>query len=195
MTELTDHYGSQSLTQRILDALAAAGIELEAHGPGALAGVDEFHLGGHRATREVIAALDPGQGSVVVDIGCGIGGAARQLAASGAHVHGIDLTPEFVATATELTALVGLSDRVDFRVASGTDLPFDDALAAVVSACRARGITAGIHATPKLAARRIEQGFRMVTATSDLLSLRAGAVDGLKMARNTGADGPGDAMY
>ena len=72
---------------------------------------------------------------------------------------------------------------------------FDDALAAVVSACRARGITAGIHATPKLAARRIEQGFRMVTATSDLLSLRAGAVDGLKMARNTGADGPGDAMY
>ncbi len=127
MPDLTSHYGSESLTIRILDALADAGIDLGASGAPALAGVDEFHLGGHRATEQVIAALDPDGDDVVVDIGCGIGGAARRLASRVGRVHGIDLTPEFVATATDLTELVGLADRADFRVASGTDLPFDDA--------------------------------------------------------------------
>ena len=37
----------------------------------------------------------------------------------------------------------------------------------------------GIHTTPELVERRLEQGFRMVTVTSDLLALRSGAVQAL----------------
>ena len=39
----------------------------------------------------------------------------------------MDLTPEFVAAATGLTSLVGLTDRVDFRQGSALELPFPDA--------------------------------------------------------------------
>jgi SAM-dependent methyltransferase len=64
----------------------------------------------------------------VIDIGSGIGGPSRYLAATyGCRVSGVDLTPEFVATAEDLTRRVGLADRVDFRVGSALDLPFPDA--------------------------------------------------------------------
>jgi SAM-dependent methyltransferase len=43
------------------------------------------------------------------------------------RVSGVDLTPEFVATANALTARVGLNDKVDFRIGSALDLPFPDA--------------------------------------------------------------------
>jgi ubiquinone/menaquinone biosynthesis C-methylase UbiE len=71
------------------------------------------------------ALLAPTSGDHVVDIGSGLGGPSRYLAATyGCRVSGVDLTPEFVATATALTARVGLTDRVDFRVGSALDLPF-----------------------------------------------------------------------
>ena len=38
---------------------------------------------------------------------------------SGAEVTGIDLSPEFVDTATELTERVGLADRVTFLTTPG----------------------------------------------------------------------------
>lgn len=48
-------------------------------------------------------------------------------AALGADVTGIDLTPEFVDTATELSELVGLSERAHFVTTDGASLPFPDA--------------------------------------------------------------------
>jgi len=39
----------------------------------------------------------------------------------------VDLTPDFVATATGLTEAVGLQDRVRFQVGSAVSLPFPDA--------------------------------------------------------------------
>jgi ubiquinone/menaquinone biosynthesis C-methylase UbiE len=41
-------------------------------------------------------------------------------------VTGVDLTPEFVETATSLTERVGLGDRATFVVTPGESLPFDD---------------------------------------------------------------------
>ena len=61
---------------------------------------------------------------------------------------------------------------------------FDDALAAIAAACRRHGVVAGIHATGSLTHRRREQGFTMVTVTSDLLSLRAGLSAELAAARD-----------
>jgi len=60
---------------------------------------------------------------------------------------------------------------------------FNDALATVVVACDKAGVAPGIHSTPSLVKTRLQQGFRMVTATSDMLALVAGATAALETAR------------
>lgn len=127
MTNLDDHYGQDDLVARILNQLVDAGIDVDALTTAHLSGVDEFHLGGGAATAALLTELDLTDDARVIDVGSGIGGAARQLAAgSKRHVTGIDLTPDFVELATELSARTGLSERTSFKVANATDLPFDD---------------------------------------------------------------------
>lgn len=127
MTNLDEHYGQDDLVARILNQLVDAGIDVDALTTTHLSGVDEFHLGGGAATAALLADLDLADDARVIDVGSGIGGAARQLAArSQRHVTGIDLTPDFVELATELSARTGLSDRTSFEVANATDLSFDD---------------------------------------------------------------------
>ena len=70
----------------------------------------------------------------------------------------------------------------------GNDV-FDQALAAIVAACGRHGIVPGIHASASLAARRIEQGFRMLTVASDMLALQRGASEDLATARAAQAGG------
>jgi 4-hydroxy-2-oxoheptanedioate aldolase len=60
---------------------------------------------------------------------------------------------------------------------------FDDALATIVAGCQRHGVVPGIHATGPLTPRRREQGFRMVTVTSDALAMRAGYESELAAAR------------
>jgi SAM-dependent methyltransferase len=61
----------------------------------------------------------------VLDVGCGIGGPARHLASQlRCRVTGIDLTAEFIRTATLLSDRVGLADRVAFVAGDALDLPF-----------------------------------------------------------------------
>lgn len=60
---------------------------------------------------------------------------------------------------------------------------FDDALAAVIAACNRAGVVAGIHATPELTTRRLEQGFRMVTMTNEIIAMRVGLAGGLAACR------------
>jgi len=60
---------------------------------------------------------------------------------------------------------------------------FTEALTAIVAACRRHGVVPGIHSTAALAERRLEQGFRLITVSSDLASLRAGAAADLALAR------------
>ncbi len=59
--------------------------------------------------------------------------------------------------------------------ADNADAAFQDALAAIVAACDARGIPAGIHADVTWSPVRLEQGFRMVTIISDTQSVVEGA--------------------
>ena len=64
---------------------------------------------------------------LVVDVGCGIGGPARYMARHrGARVTGVDLSPEFVEVARELTRRCGLAEVVDFQVGNGLALPIPD---------------------------------------------------------------------
>jgi ubiquinone/menaquinone biosynthesis C-methylase UbiE len=129
MTEqVAQHYGKGGLLDRILAALAQAGKDVDRLTIDDLAPVDEFHSRRRLATEELTAMLAPVATDHVIDIGSGLGGPSRYLATMcGCRISGVDLTPEFVETATALTARTGLSGRVDFRVGSALDLPFPDA--------------------------------------------------------------------
>jgi sarcosine/dimethylglycine N-methyltransferase len=126
--DVAAHYRQTDLLDRILAALALAGKDIENLTIDDLGPVDEFHSRRRRATEELARLLAPTAADHVIDVGSGVGGPSRYLAATyGCRVSGVDLTPEFVATARGLTARVGLSDRVDFRQGSALDLPFSDA--------------------------------------------------------------------
>lgn len=121
------HYGRERLQETILAGIEALGRQPETVTETELGDVDEFHIGGREATSDITERLGLGPGCRVLDIGCGIGGAARFVAQRyGCRVTGVDLTPEFVATGQRLTALLGLSDRVRLEVANATRLPFPD---------------------------------------------------------------------
>ncbi|MDZ4735398.1 MAG: class I SAM-dependent methyltransferase [Rhodospirillaceae bacterium] len=92
-----------------------------------LSAVDEFHLGGVGATEHFVPQLGIAPDSHWLDVGSGIGGAARHVAdRHGCRVTGIDLVTEFCAVARLLTETVGLSDRVRFHEGSALAMPFAD---------------------------------------------------------------------
>ena len=94
----------------------------------ALAPLDQFHVGGRAATAALAARLGVNPGHRVLDIGCGLGGPARHLAAEhGCLVTGNDLSPAFVAVATLLTARTGLAEMVRHVGGDATRLPFEPA--------------------------------------------------------------------
>lgn len=120
------HYAGAGLHRRILERLAEAGIAAEAVTVEHLHAVDEFHIGGAPATAALLDQLAIGPATRVLDVGSGIGGPARTIAARyGAQVTGIDLTPDFVEAARQLTEIVGL--RAAFVEGSALAMPFADA--------------------------------------------------------------------
>ncbi len=126
--EVASHYSeSGSLAESIAAQLSAAGIDLDSVTTGDLAAVDEFHIRGRDATIALAEAMGVEASTAVLDIGCGLGGAARTLAERfGCTVTGIDITPSFCAAAAELSRWTGLDDRTSFRVGDACALPFDD---------------------------------------------------------------------
>jgi len=81
---LARHYTHGSLEPAILEALAAAGKDLDRLAPSDLAPVDEFHIGGRQATADLAAQVGFGSGLHLLDIGCGLGGASRYFCTSAA---------------------------------------------------------------------------------------------------------------
>src|SRR6201997_2934233 len=122
------HYTTQSLGVVILEALKAAGKNLDHLTPDDLAPVDEFH-GGQRPATVRLAELVGFTGTErVLDVGSGLGGPSRYLAWHyGCRISGVDLTAEFVRVAEMLTRLTRLVDKVDYRQGNALDLPFEDA--------------------------------------------------------------------
>ena len=126
--QVARHYGRSGIEQAFLDALRTIGKDPDNLAPGDLSGADEFHLGGPAATAELARDLGLGPGLHVLDVGSGIGGPARHVAAAlGCRVTGIDLTAEFVEAAETLTRRCGLAGRVSFRQGSALAMPFPDA--------------------------------------------------------------------
>lgn len=121
------HYTTTSLLERIRQALIEMGIDPGAARPEDLKPVDEFHTAGVESTEALLDQLEIGPDTRVLDIGSGLGGTARLIAARhGASVTGVDLTPAFVETAAALSDMVGLGDKTRFEVGSALDLPVED---------------------------------------------------------------------
>ncbi|MDF1556340.1 MAG: methyltransferase domain-containing protein [Deferrisomatales bacterium] len=118
------HYHQEDLGARVLAALGEVRGSLEDLTAEDLAPLDGLHVRGRRATAELAALAEVQFGERVLDIGAGLGGAARHLGAAYAcRVVGLDLTPSYVALAADLTARVGLAEMARFLVGSATALP------------------------------------------------------------------------
>jgi SAM-dependent methyltransferase len=121
-----DHYRATGLTERLKTALAALGPEDQQLTPQQLAALDQFHTRGLAATAELGKLAGVTAGMSVLDVGSGVGGPARFLAATcGCQVTGVDLSERFVDAARYLTERTGQSGQVSFETASALELPFD----------------------------------------------------------------------
>ena len=120
-----DHYRATGLTLRLKAALAALRPEDRPLTPEQLAALDHFHTRGLAATAELARLVGMSAEMSVLDVGSGIGGPARFLAATlGCRVTGVDLSEPFVEAARYLTERTGQSGQVSFQTGSALALPF-----------------------------------------------------------------------
>ena len=127
MAPAAAHYDRSDIGQRIFEGLRAAGADPEAPTLDDLAPVEHFHTRARGASLDLLrlAALDPGDR--VLDLGGGIGGGARLLAAeAGCRVTVLDLTEAYVEVGRDLTRRTGLEDRVEFVHGDALAAPFAD---------------------------------------------------------------------
>jgi sarcosine/dimethylglycine N-methyltransferase len=121
-----DHYRATGLAERLKTALMAFGPEDQRLTPQQLGALDHFHTRGLAATAELGKLAGITADATVLDVGSGVGGPARFLAAThGCRVIGVDLSEPFVDAARYLTERTGQSGQVSFQTASALELPFD----------------------------------------------------------------------
>jgi sarcosine/dimethylglycine N-methyltransferase len=131
MTDALDgvrnHYSATGLTERLETALAAIGPKGQRFTPQQLGVVDQFHTRGLAATAELARLAGITADMSVLDVGSGLGGPARFVAATyGCRVTGVDLSETFVDAARYLTERTGQSGSVSFQPGSALELPFND---------------------------------------------------------------------
>jgi MPBQ/MSBQ methyltransferase len=121
------YYSPNNLYNKIIDGLIEIGKELSKITLEDLHPVDEFHIRGTVATKELIQLSDFTSGMHILDVGCGVGGSTRRLAhETGCRVTGVDLSAEYIDAAKRLTQLLDMQERVSFHAACALDLPFED---------------------------------------------------------------------
>jgi len=126
--KVLDHYNGAGITERLKSALAVIIPDGQPLTVDELAPLDQFHIRGMLATNELASVANVVPETRVLDVGCGIGGPARSLAATfGCKVTGVDLSPAFIDAANYLTQRCGLSNKVTFQVGNALQLPFEDA--------------------------------------------------------------------
>jgi AcrR family transcriptional regulator len=125
--QVQEQYARGDIWARIESAIRRAGKDPDHIGLDDLAPLEEFHIGGRGASIELakLAALPPH--SRLLDVGAGLGGPARLLAARyECLVTALDLTPEYCRAAEMLNQATGLADLITVRQGSALDLPFAD---------------------------------------------------------------------
>jgi SAM-dependent methyltransferase len=124
---IEQHYQHGNLLSAIESALIQSGKNLNSVTIADLAPVDEFHIGGRIATEHLLSQTNFSQKKHLLDIGCGLGGAARFISNKyQSQVTGIDLTTEYIETGKALCAWLGLTNKVHLQQGSALELPFKD---------------------------------------------------------------------
>ena len=127
MKHIHSYYSPNNLYNQIIEGLDDLGKDLSSITLDDLQPVDEFHIRGDTATKELIKLCSFTPDMHILDVGCGVGGSTRRLShETGCRVTGIDLSDEYIDTAERLTQLLNMHERVKFHTASALDLPFDD---------------------------------------------------------------------
>jgi sarcosine/dimethylglycine N-methyltransferase len=122
-----EHYRASGLIERLKTALITLGPEDQRLTPQQLATLDQFHTRGLAATAELAKLAGITAGMSVLDVGSGVGGPARFLAATyGCRVTGVDFSEPFVDAARYLTERTGQGAQVLFQTANALELPYDD---------------------------------------------------------------------
>ncbi len=127
LKHIHNYYSPNDLYNKIIAGLNALGTDLSEVTLDDLQPVDEFHIRGDAATKELITLAKFKPDMHILDVGCGIGGSTRRLShETGCRVTGIDLSNEYIDTAQKLTQLLNMQERVSFHACSALELPFDD---------------------------------------------------------------------
>ncbi|TQF36725.1 hypothetical protein UNPF46_21370 [Bradyrhizobium sp. UNPF46] len=92
---------------------------------GLLATLDEFHCLNDDATHELARLAGLSRGAYVLDVGCGLGGPSRRLAAEyGCEILAIDITRPFLDVASGLTERATLSGKIELIHGDAVDYSF-----------------------------------------------------------------------
>src|SRR5260370_27058642 len=103
-----DHYRATGLTERLKIALTVLGPEDQRLTPQQLGALDQFHTRGLAATAELAKLAGLTADMSVLDLGSGVGGPPRLLAATyGCRGTGVDLSEPFVDAPRYLTERTG----------------------------------------------------------------------------------------
>ncbi|MFV1975624.1 MAG: class I SAM-dependent methyltransferase [Candidatus Scalindua sp.] len=125
MKHIHSYYSPNDLYNNIIEGLNEIGKDLSEVTLDDLQPVDEFHIRGDVATKELIKLSGFTPDMHILDVGCGVGGSTRRLSyEAGCCVTGIDLSDQFIDAAERLTQLLNMEDRVKFHVANALELPF-----------------------------------------------------------------------
>lgn len=85
---------------------------------------------------------------------------------------------------------VGPNDlSISLGIKPNTNDPrLDEAMVEIVAGCRRNGVTPGVHASAAICAKRMEQGFGMITVSADVVALRKQVGEDLASARGVTAE-------
>ena len=122
---VSEHYAHGELLSSIKAALGKLGKTVDNVSVDDLGPVDEFHIGGRLATENFLSKLNFSEQDHILDVGCGLGGAARFVASKyNANVTGIDLTHEYIQTGNALSTWVGLEKQITLKHGNALSMSF-----------------------------------------------------------------------
>ncbi len=129
MSTLENHYSAEDIESRILSGIRAAGLDPKQRlTPQDLASLDHFHTGGLGASRALLELAEIGSDENVLDIGAGLAGCARFLAAeTDCSVECVEMSDDYCVGARLLNQLTGLEEKVFIKQGSALDLDYPDA--------------------------------------------------------------------
>jgi ubiquinone/menaquinone biosynthesis C-methylase UbiE len=90
-------------------------------------GLPYIHLGGFKATRDLLEICHIDEQTQILDVGCGPGTTACMIAQEyESQIVGVDFSEQMIVKAEDKALKLGLKSNIRFQVADATELPFGD---------------------------------------------------------------------